>query len=315
LNFKTSTKGGSRFSFATSYTATQLNGLNAELRNELKLGERHELFTEFYQPLNRRLSYFIAPMATISNRNAEIYINGAVIDDVRYNNAKIGFSIGRFLGRWGEIKAGILKGWGHLETRIGAAIQGSNASGGGAYFGKLSIDTVDNTHFPHKGILSRLEWTHAAGHLGSDFDADTFDLRFLTAQSWGYHTLALSFDGGMTLNADTPLEDNFTLGGFLNLSGFREEGLAGEHKLLGKLIYYLKISGFSKGFLTFPVYIGASVESGNVWIGKNQINFDSLIWAGSAFVGIDTFLGPIYLGFGIREGWNQALHLTLGRTF
>jgi len=315
LNMSTATEGSSRFSFLTNYTMTQLNGLHAEWRTKLKLGQKHELYSEFYQPLALDMSFFILPMASISYRSTQIYSNGTSIDTRRFNNATIGISLGSQLGRWGEIKAGMLRGFGKLETKIGAATQDSQPKGGGAYFANFCVDTLDNFHFPHRGIFSDLSWTHSSKLLGSVFDSDTFELSFLSAKTWGYHTILLSLDGGTTLNANTILSDNFSLGGFLNLSGFSQDGLSGQHKILGQLIYYLKVSGFSKGLITFPVYIGAAAETGNVWMTKEQIDFDSLTWAGSAFIGIETFLGPIYLGIGVREGWNQVLYLTLGRVF
>ena len=42
---------------------------------------------------------------------------------------------------------------------------------------------------------------------------------------------------------------------------------------------------------------------------------DSLIPAGSLFLGVDTFLGPFYLGAGYAESGNASLYMRLGKLF
>ncbi len=41
----------------------------------------------------------------------------------------------------------------------------------------------------------------------------------------------------------------------------------------------------------------------------------SLIFAGSLFVGAETYLGPLYLAYGRAEGGHQSLYLYLGHKF
>lgn len=315
LNMTTSTEGGSKFNFLLNYTRTQINGYNGEWRNILELGERHGLKSQYYQPLEAGLNYFIAPAVSISNNSSDIYFAGKAIDTKRFNNAVFEIALGSQFGRWGQLRAGILKGFGKLPTKIGASTQDSPNQGGGAYFTELSIDTLDSLSFPHNGVLFDLNWTHSSEPFGSEFDADTLELKSIFAGTLGYNTFVAAFDAGATFSQDLPLEDNLRLGGFLNLSGFRQNGLSGQHKILAKLIYYLKVSGFTEGLLTFPVYVGCALETGNIWLIKDQIDLESLIWGGTAFIGIETFLGPIYLGLGVREGWSQVLHLTLGQVF
>ena len=64
-----------------------------------------------------------------------------------------------------------------------------------------------------------------------------------------------------------------------------------------------------------PVYIGASIEAGNVWTSRHDISFDSARTNGSLFIGLDTLLGPVYFATGFDEGGGSAYYLFLGRTF
>ncbi len=64
-----------------------------------------------------------------------------------------------------------------------------------------------------------------------------------------------------------------------------------------------------------PTYIGASFEVGNVWDNKDDISFDSTITAGSVYLGLDTFVGPLYFAYGQAEGGRSSLYVFLGRIF
>jgi NTE family protein len=80
-----------------------------------------------------------------------------------------------------------------------------------------------------------------------------------------------------------------------------------------RLIGYRRIAGTTAVF-GLPVYIGGSVETGNVTDTRSQL-FQDLKVAGSAFVGTDTPLGPIYLGYGAAEGGHDAIYFFIGQSF
>ena len=61
-----------------------------------------------------------------------------------------------------------------------------------------------------------------------------------------------------------------------------------------------------------PLYFGASIEAGNAWQSRSDISFDSLLINGSLFAGLDTYLGPLFIGAGIGEGGNSSFYLFLG---
>jgi len=107
----------------------------------------------------------------------------------------------------------------------------------------------------------------------------------------------------------------FTLGGFLNLSGLTPGSLSGPHYGIARLIYYRKVGKGGSGVLDFPAYAGFSLEAGNTWQARDDARFSSLRKDASLFLGIDTFLGPVYLGAGYDEEGQTAFYLFLGRTF
>ena len=121
---------------------------------------------------------------------------------------------------------------------------------------------------------------------------------------------------GLRLDNDVDMVRSFfSLGGFLNMSGIAPETLVGPNFAILRGIYYRQIGTGGTGFLNVPVYIGASVEQGNVWANRRQISFDSARTNGSVFLGVDTILGPVYFATGFDDEGGSAYYLFLGRTF
>ena len=75
-------------------------------------------------------------------------------------------------------------------------------------------------------------------------------------------------------------------------------------------VYYRRLTD-AQHLFSVPVYLGGSLEAGGFWESRRQIGRD-WIGAGSVFLGVDTFLGPIFLGYGYAQGGHNALYLTFG---
>jgi NTE family protein len=107
----------------------------------------------------------------------------------------------------------------------------------------------------------------------------------------------------------------FPLGGFLNLSGLKADSLAGPHFGIARALFYKQIGRGGPGYLDVPTYIGLSLEMGNVWQHRGDASFGNTRRDASVFLGMDTFLGPVYLASGFDDKGSQAFYLFLGRTF
>jgi len=57
------------------------------------------------------------------------------------------------------------------------------------------------------------------------------------------------------------------------------------------------------------------LEAGNVWQNSRDLNLRDLIFGGALILGVDSPLGPIYLGYGQTEKNQRAFYLKLGRIF
>ena len=85
--------------------------------------------------------------------------------------------------------------------------------------------------------------------------------------------------------------------------------------LLGRLIAYHRIANPRVFSWSIPVYLGASFEYGNTFEDVDDIDAGSMDLAGSVFLGVDTFLGPIYIAYGHAEGGHDAGYIFLGQIF
>ncbi|MBT6328326.1 MAG: hypothetical protein HOJ34_00960, partial [Kordiimonadaceae bacterium] len=151
--------------------------------------------------------------------------------------------------------------------------------------------------------------------LGGDGNVDTIILASYKPFSWGKNTLGLRSLLATSFNGNPNETNLFPLGGFMNLTAFAPGQITGNHGGLLTAIYYRRISGGPQYLTEMPIYIGGTVESGNAWNNKDDVSLSSLKWSSSVFVGIDTIIGPTYLGIGLGSDGATAAFLNIGQIF
>jgi NTE family protein len=162
--------------------------------------------------------------------------------------------------------------------------------------------------------LANLSYYSALTALGADQEFQTLSLDAYKPYTSGKSTLIPRIRLAGALAGDLCPQNLFLLGGFLNLSGYQIGQVSGQYLAFGELIYLYRLDNASAAF-TIPLYAGGSLEVGGAWNDLDDITLDTLIPAGSLFVGADTPLGPLYLGAGVSDNSNASLYLTLGKLF
>ena len=130
-------------------------------------------------------------------------------------------------------------------------------------------------------------------------------------RSWGRHTLNLYARVQRTPQGTLSALGRYTLGGFHQLSGYRSEQLDGNSVVFTRLTWYRRseqVPVFTRGF-----FAGATLEAGNAWQRREEVSRGEVKKAASIFVGLDSLLGPLYLGYGKTYGGDSAIYLFLGR--
>ena len=317
IGFEDNFRGKSSYALTGQFTKAALNRLAGEWRVEGRIGTSPRIYTELYQPLDEELKFFLAANIEYYVRNINNYSeNGDILSQHRSNSARFGLDAGRQFGNWGELRAGVRRERGRVRQLIGQPYYETQMYNRASVFTSLAYSKLDNYVFPLSGTDARLKWDYNMRALGSDINVQTLSLRWMTAFTWRRFTFVPGVDFRVTLdNDDLPVQDTYPLGGFLNLSGYSSDEIYGRHTGLARLIAYRELSSRGLGGLNMPFYLGASIEAGNVWTRRSDINFDSLILAGSLFVGMKTFLGPVYLAYGQAERRHSSVYLYLGQRF
>lgn len=303
--------GDNFFNLGIAYTRTGMNALGGELRMGVQIGQEPFLVGEFYQPLGARSRYFIHPQVRFRRRNVNVFDAGNILSELRVSESGLELAAGRNLGTWGEVRLGLRRFTGEVEVRVGDPTQADVDFDVGEFFIRLSDDKMDNVRFPRDGHVVVVEGLVSRDGLGADAEFEQVMFSSLLARPIGKGSVLLHLNYNTTLDSDAPVQSLFRIGGMLNLSGFALDELAGQHSALLALGYLRKVN--DSDFL--PLYVGGTLELGNVWQNKSDISTSNAITAGSIFVGSDTILGPIYLAYGLAEGGVDSLYLFVGKLF
>jgi NTE family protein len=313
LSLQDDFEGNTSFNVSSRLTRSGINSLGAEWRTDLQLGTEPLLATEFYQPLSFDSRYFLAPSLRISQRNFNVFLVEENLARYRVSDATIAFDTGRELGLWGEIRLGVFRGVGNARLKVGDPAFPQVEFDSGGFFASFNVDTLDNAQIPLKGQRVSVEWTLFRPEMGSDDKYELLDTSVVSVWTKGRHTLNAGIRFSTSREANNIARDFFPIGGFLNLSGFARGQISGPHAGVARLVYYRR-SGRIKGSFDVPLYLGASLEAGNVWQTQSDISASSALIHGSLFLGLDTLVGPVFLAAGYGEGGNTNLYLSIGTT-
>jgi NTE family protein len=307
---------GSQANAAAQLLMTDLNDLDADWLIQAQLGEEPRFYTEFFQPLSRRSDFFIAPSLRIELDTLQVVEDDQRIARYRVRDSVGALAVGAELSNWGEIRTGVRAGEGSTRVLIGDPTLPVGDYDLGGAFVEFGYDRLDSAYFPRRGQAFRLRWLADRESLGATLDADVVEASWQFARSLDRFGLVLSVDAGSALDdrVNSP-QDLFTLGGFLELSGLPRDALTGTQYGLARGIVYRRVSRGGTGLFEYPAYLGFSLETGNVWQTRDDVDTSDLELAGSVFMAADSPFGPIYLAAGLGGNGESAFYLLLGKTF
>jgi NTE family protein len=311
LELSSASGGDSMFNLGAAYTMTPLNGYNGEWRTLLQIGQDPAIITELYQPLDAAERWFVHGGLGYLSNNLRLYADESQDTPVaEYQLTRTGGTLraGRNLADWGRVGLGYSRYFGSADLRIAEPSYQGFSYDVGELDVRLAFDTLDSLNFPRRGVFGQVFGVSSRGWLGASNDYDQAGVEVLKAGSWGRDSLIGGLSLGGNLGGDTPLQAYYQLGGFLHLSGFNQDALAGPFAGLARGVYLRDL-----GTSLIRTYAGASLELGNTWQTRGEIAIDDTHLAGSVFAGADTILGPLYVGIGLADGGNTAFYLFLGR--
>lgn len=309
VNLQTDFKEDSSFTLRAAYDKTWLNSLGGELLVGAEIGRTNQLGIDLYQPLDAAQRYFIESGLSYGKETIGFYQDDQKLADYEQSKGVVSLGAGVNVGQLGQVHAGWRKSWLEydLTTGIPSFIFPDNAKGtsSGAYLG-LDFDQMDRLYFPTSG------WSSKVGYFNSptdDYSKLTLDLRGAYALNDYVLNARVTYQG--SLRGTLPIYDAGTLGGFHNLGGFAPNQLVGDdiryfglrtEKIIGRLPLGLR----------GDMRAGLALETAKV--GRPYMETNRTGWLNSAtvYLGGETPLGPVYLGYGQSDSGVSSVYLFIG---
>jgi len=303
-------EGGGEYLLGARYGKRELNRFGGDLLLEARLGDSNRAFAEWHQPLNLQRSLFVRPALEWVGENESLIDDDNFSSDYRHSRWDARAALGVSLGRWGEVSAAPFVRRNHFDLRrdsLPTGIPRTSTSAGVDL--ALTLDTQDDAEFPGQG------WYLQARHTRylSILDADTEGFTSRAKASYAFTALGARWQLGAEAqdHRGSAYEDVALLGGPLRLSGYGIDRLRGT----GSALTTLQVSYPLAQLLQYPLFVGGSLEAGQVWRRGQAWNFDRTIFGGSVYTALDTPIGPIYFGLGLAEEGEEAVFLRLGQPY
>ena len=319
FNWEDDFNSESAISFDMAYTMTDLTFNGGEWRNEVKLGIEKLFATEFYQPLDRDQQFFSRARYQYDTRDWDLYDNNSRILTFDKKTHTIELGIGYNYTLQGMIELGLVAEKGSIVNDVWLT-QDLDFSSYGAYF-RFGYDSLDSISFPTSGNRVTLNVYVRNEDFNDTIDDNQNQFSVQIEADWkgalsvGNHAFVGKASIATNNNDGVNTLHLSELGGFLNLSGYHKDSIMGAHKVFGAFIYQYDLGRDALGMTDYPLYLGWSLEAGNVWDERTDVTLTDLIYASSLYIGTDTSMGPAALGFGITDLGDKSFYLFVGKNF
>jgi len=320
LNFgfslETDFSHGSLADLELAYILNDVTPYGGMWLNEIKLGWESMLASELYQPLEDSQYYFLRTRLQSSQDKWEpTQDRPKLTNDYLRGNAEVGFN---YIND-GAIAFGFISEKGQLAFRdeYGSSLDYDSIGG----YLSFAYDNLNSINFPTQGNKLSFDvlWRNERYQDFEGIDPKDTSIEFTLDWRGAFHINNHAFVGVSSL-ATINNEANFSvhvteLGGFLNLSGYQKDALIGHHKAFAAIVYQYDLGREFFGKASLPLYLGMSLEAGNVWALKESVKLDDLIGSGSLYLGTDTSFGPAVFGVGFASGGRRTVFLSIGKSF
>jgi NTE family protein len=309
IEFSDDFNGNSDYQIGAAYTRNALNSLAGELRLAVAAGREGLLEFDFYQPIDKQARWFVEPRAYWTRRLYNVYDEDQFRAQIEISGPGLALGFGRNISSTNQVRldyelyrgeAGVLIGDSDLLTDDEVKI--------GEFVLRYQHDSFDDLWFPRKGKLITFGARFAGDSIGAASDYQQAFLGMSKAWSSGKNAAQFNVQAGYSFDDAVPIERWYELGGFGRLSGLAPDQISGRQIGLATFAFYRRLNEVD----LFPAFVGFTLETGNVWEEQSDVSFSSLSYSASAFLGVDTPIGPVYLAYGHNDEGGGAVYFYLG---
>ena len=323
LNLVTDLEGASEINAGASYRLKGLNTRGGEFYGRAQVGDTILFSGEYYQPTDLGSRYYLAPRLAYHDRELLSLGPEFSVDDVfgswRVRDLQLELNVGTNLYNNSELRLGLFRAKGESSVELASSdlLEDGGFDKGGALV-SWRYDSMDEIFFPRQGGFLYAEYEYNTTDLGADEDFDRWQLLSQAAFSFGAedrNTVILTAKTAQSLDAPNEPQNYYQLGGLFNLSGLRQNAFSGRQMLFTMAQYQRKLSRNSVIPLDMPIYAGFSVEGGQLWSERSDVDFGDLQGAGSIYLAIDSPIGPVFVAYGQTTNSRSAIYFSLGWPF
>ena len=308
------TAGEGRFDLLMRYQQTQFNSAGAEWRHDLQVGRDRRFASQFQQPFGGTgiaNSLSILAGIELTRRPIDLYLDGKRAGQYQITSRAVNVDFGVDLGRDAIARLGVVRGNTNGAVNIGALLPDFKAREGGLRF-RTVYDSLDDASFPRAGRAASFDYYRSMKAIGASDEYRKSEIIYQDNISFGRHTFSVAGRYGRIAGGTAPIFDQFSLGGFLQLSGYRPGELIGETVSFGRLSYYQQMSNLQNPFGKH-IYAGVSAELGRASGSVSFLSDGKIKSSTGVYAGFDTLLGPLFLGYGKAPQRSANFYFFLGQ--
>jgi NTE family protein len=303
------------FSLGARITFLDVGSYRSELRNDIVLGSRYQLASEYYHPFTTTSNWFIAPRFGVNSEQLNIYSGSALLASYRLRQVLGGLDTGYGFGRTGEFRLGYEGGYEKVSPEIGniPTLPTTSGTTGDARI-QYQMTTLDDPVIPRSGT-SLLMYTK--GFNTNPAAPGPFPVSEVQAQQFfrlsAPTSVFVGAFGGSSYGYRTGVP-SFSLGGSQRLVAWNSNELLTNQYFLGQI-------GYIRELLKLPPFLGSSVnllgllEVGKTYklpLGAKPPNLPMDVAGGLL---VNTIFGPVEVAGAVGDYGHARFFFRIGRTF
>lgn len=315
LNATSNFEGQSEYAILARLTRKPIGPRGGDISLSGEFGTNIGLSAELYQPLGPRGQFFIQPELFATWTRQEIEVFGDRFADLWQRDVGIRGRVGRELGAWGILAVGAEIKDSQFSEILAPNDEFTNFSqtqaGVGLFF---AVDTLNRNDWPTSGHRIRTSAIRAFSFEDGIPDTDLIEGSWLGAFEIGDYGALLNLRSGQNTGQRGSSVNNFQLGGFRQLGSFTNNSIYADEFTFGSVEIFKRLTSEGR-LLDLPVYAGFIAEYARVPLVIFEGDIDLDLYSASLYLGIDTPLGPLFLGGAYGNDDAASLFFKFGRTF
>lgn len=306
LNLDTSTAQQSSFGLRAAYHKTWLNRLGGELLVSGQIGSTLSAGIDYYQPLEERQRFYFEATAAYGRRYVDLYQDNDRLAEYRVLDGVVRTSLGINVGSLGQIAAGWTGRSRDADLETGSLPLGGGTERFAGWHAMFDFDQMNRRYFPTDGWAAKLEYFRNGADDYTRVDAQLRAARSIRKTVFNGE---VSYQG--SVQGDLPFYHAANIGGFMRLSGYANGQIIGDDISFASLRAEQIVGQLPLG-LRGDMRVGISLEAARARQRYTETNASGTLNSVALYLGGETPLGPVFLGYGYAKDGLSSLFLYIG---